>query len=265
MASDSDSNGASSDGSQFLTSGSSALILAFLAIGLFVGGLLVMFAMRRYVVLSRRRAGTWVENGSGPWNWDDHGSPFGVEPLFAATIGMGPLGGARRELDVGARPELFDVHAVKAHGDAVGWEDITPICAARAQSEYGLSPVPEDRGAQTQANEEERPATQGTSRLLRPFTTGVHDFVSQMRPSRRRARSPPRPPSPSVPASTPSSPPRLAPTYLRVAVAIAMPTQQREDSGVPPYALGIADVRWSGGPLEDISPHTRVASEETGE
>ncbi|OJT05151.1 hypothetical protein TRAPUB_4077 [Trametes pubescens] len=117
MASDSGNGGGSS--SQFLTSGSSALILAFLAIGLFVGGLLVMFAMRRYVVLSRRRAGLWEPAaGAGPWNWED--TTYGMEPLFTITVGRSVQ--RRQERGFGARPELLDVHAVKAASDS--WEDI---------------------------------------------------------------------------------------------------------------------------------------------
>lgn len=116
MASDSGNGGGNS--SQFLTSGSSALILAFLAIGLFVGGLLVMFAMRRYVVLSRRRAGVWEPAGAGPWNWED--TTYGMEPLFTITVGRSLQ--RRQERGFGARPELLDVHAVKAASDS--WEDI---------------------------------------------------------------------------------------------------------------------------------------------
>lgn len=116
MASDSGNGGGNS--SQFLTSGSSALILAFLAIGLFVGGLLVMFAMRRYVVLSRRRAGVWEPAGAGPWNWED--TTYGMEPLFTITVGRSLQ--RRQERGFGARPELLDVHAAKAASDS--WEDI---------------------------------------------------------------------------------------------------------------------------------------------
>ncbi len=126
MASDSGNGGGNS--SQFLTSGSSALILAFLAIGLFVGGLLVMFAMRRYVVLSRRRAGLWEPAaGAGPWNWED--TTYGMEPLFTITVGRSVQ--RRQERGFGARPELLDVHAVKAASDS--WEDImvSSLCTCK--------------------------------------------------------------------------------------------------------------------------------------
>ncbi|KAI0363669.1 hypothetical protein BV20DRAFT_975398 [Pilatotrama ljubarskyi] len=261
MASSGGGDGGGNDNSQFLTSGSSALILAFLAIGLFVGGLLVMFAMRRYVVLSRRRAGTWEPAANaGPWNWDD--TAFGVAPALA--IALGPV---RRQKDIGARPVLFDVHVEKAASD--DWEAIMPISA---KAEYGDGAQPHE-DAPPHDTHSETTSNSASTRYLHPFAIGMHDFVSAIRPSRRRARS--RPPSPSPhppPLFHPSVPgpadagrtsarsdatPALAsapvhPSQLRVALTIAMPTQQECKEGVPPCVLGIADVRWSGGSLEEL-------------
>ncbi|KAI0353954.1 hypothetical protein OH77DRAFT_1367321, partial [Trametes cingulata] len=261
--------GGGTDNSQFLTSGSSALILAFLAIGLFVGGLLVMFAMRRYVVLSRRRAGAWepAEVAAGPWNWDD--TAFGVAPALA-TIGLGVV---RKQNHFGPRPVLYDVHLDRKLSAGDGWEDIMPI-SAKAEYEDGAGPHEDPEAHDTHS---ENGSNGVSARYLHPFAIGMHDFVSQIRPSRRRPRSRPPSPSPhppplfhpSVPGpadrgrtstrsggtSTPPSASAAAPVYpshLRVALTIAMPAQQECKVGVPPCVLGIADVRWSGGSLEDL-------------
>ncbi|KAI0331748.1 hypothetical protein GY45DRAFT_1321822 [Cubamyces sp. BRFM 1775] len=116
------------DAGQFLTSGSSALILSFLAIGLFVGGLLVMFAMRRYVVFNRRRAGLWDADTNGPWNWGE--ATYDSPPPFAIGLGV-----VRRQRDIGPRPELYEMYAKKAvesdWGDimvgSLSSPDLTPV------------------------------------------------------------------------------------------------------------------------------------------
>ncbi|KAI0641335.1 hypothetical protein C8Q79DRAFT_990124 [Trametes meyenii] len=242
------------DGNSFLTSGSSALILAFLAIGLFVGGLLVMFAMRRYVVHGRRRAGTWRGEGTGPWDWAMPDTP----PIGMETI--------RRQRGMGARPVLFDVHIKQTEGES--WEDIMPI-SAKAEYEEDPSSASRDlaqQSSQGQPDEAHDPNPSLSTGFLRPFSVGVHDFISNIRPFRRNPRPPESPPPPSALAPLPpSSLPvpvddslmsqrSAVPSCLRVALTIAMPTQQKCESGVPLCALGIADVRWGGGPLEDLRP-----------
>ncbi|KAI0667280.1 hypothetical protein C8Q78DRAFT_1082397 [Trametes maxima] len=243
------------DGNSFLTSGSSALILAFLAIGLFVGGLLVMFAMRRYVVHGRRRAGAWRGEGTGPWDWAMPDTP---------PIGMGMI---HRQPGMGARPVLFDVHIMQAEGEK--WEDIMPI-SAKAEREEDRSNASRldlaQESSQGQPDETHASNPSPSTGFLRPFTAGVHDFISNIRPFRRNPRRPESPPLssalPPPPPSTLSAPTDGAPmpqrsavpSCLRVALAIAMPMQQKCESGVPLCALGIADVRWVGGPLEDLRP-----------
>ncbi|KAH9852388.1 hypothetical protein C2E23DRAFT_199356 [Lenzites betulinus] len=236
----SDEGGSGGGSSTFLTSGSSALILAFLAIGLFVGGLLVMFAMRRYVVASRRRAGMWEPAGTGPWAWDD-GRTFAMEPLF-----LGVAERRRREQEFGAKPELFDVLAKPASDD---WQHIMPIHVSKDEHE-STSPVPEASVLQPQPSPDELPndpLPHVPSGFLRPFAIGVHDFVSQIRPSGRHALSPPSPPSlPPVAQPTAQAPTILDPVHLRVVLAIAMPTLRHSEGGVPQYALGITSVRLEG-------------------
>ena len=101
-----------------------------------------------------------------------------------------------------------------------------------------------------------------------PFSVGFRDFVTQIRPSRHRARphSPSPPPPLFIPAESSSRdtghmPPLplsdiiTAPadiSRLRVALAILMPGQQVCEASVPLYALGMADAVWSGGALEDL-------------
>ncbi len=109
LTSRADSN--SSDTGSFLSSGGSTLILVFLAIGLFLGGILVMFSMRRYVVAGRRRVRTWQAAGG---DWDEaHGGP-------ATPGGVSVMMRSRR--DFGQKPELWDcrVDIVEEVEDA-GW------------------------------------------------------------------------------------------------------------------------------------------------
>ncbi|OSD05116.1 hypothetical protein PYCCODRAFT_1432866 [Trametes coccinea BRFM310] len=258
MATSGSSDGGGGDGPQFLTSGSSALILSFLAIGLFVGGLLVMLAMRRYIFLSRRRAGRWdPDNDAGTWNWAD--PTYERPPPFA--IGMGR---SRRQRDFGEKPELFDLRIANAAG--TDWQDIVPIGAqAIKQRQQDLTAEP--FGSRDADHQQHATAISG---YLHPFSVGVRDFVAQIRPQGRRvrARSPSPPPplfssvvsSPTDTSHVPSSSPSpndapatpAGPTHLRVAVTILMPGQQFCGGDVPLYALGVADIRWNGGPVDEL-------------
>lgn len=76
-----------------------------------------MFAMRRYVVVNRRRAGLWDADSNGPltWTWGD--ATYDSPPPFAIGLGV-----VRRQRDIGPRPELYEMHAVKAPGS--DWRDI---------------------------------------------------------------------------------------------------------------------------------------------
>ncbi|KAI0821881.1 hypothetical protein BC628DRAFT_1505340 [Trametes gibbosa] len=232
----SDETGSGGGNPQFLTSGTSALILAFLAIGLFVGGLLVMFAMRRYVVASRRRAGAWVPAGGGPWAWDD-GRVFRTEPLF-----FGGDESRRREMEFSAKPELYDVHSLKPASD--DWRDIVPIHVSKEIKP--ITAVPEDRTRQAQVSSEETHGDDPPPGFFRPLTIGVHEFVSRIRSPRRRAQPPP-PESSSPPAAqTSTQAPTTDPAYIRVVLAIVMPTLQQNGCSVPQYALGITSVQLEG-------------------
>lgn len=126
MADDSGSGTESNGGGSFLTTGGSTLILAFLAIGLFVGGLLVMFSMRRYVMASRRRAAGMARAGERVWDWDELELESAPTPLMSVSV-------RRKKRDFGKVPELWDVCARRAQGD--DWEEIQvclqlPNCAA---------------------------------------------------------------------------------------------------------------------------------------
>ena len=98
-------------GGSFLGSGGSTLILAFLAIGLFVGGLLVMFSMRRYVVRNRRRLRAWNTTGDQPWAWDETqlGPPTLLTSMNVYT---------RRQDEFGEKPELWEVSST-----TLNWEE----------------------------------------------------------------------------------------------------------------------------------------------
>ncbi|KAI0761304.1 hypothetical protein BD413DRAFT_442641, partial [Trametes elegans] len=250
------SSGGGGDNSQFLTSGTSALILAFLAIGLFIGGLLVMFAMRRYLVLNRHRTAA----ADPQWDWEE--AAYEAPPPFA--IGLG-YNAARRSRELGAKPELYDLHAVYAATDA--WEDTMPISA---RAEYARAPETAPPAAEANENHilDETRTAQGyhastASALLHPFSVGMHDFISQVRPSRHRHRSPSPSPNPplfpppllaerDVEPTNPEPKRESEPSHICVAVAIAMPMQRLNAPRVPFHALGVAEVKWSGGSLENL-------------
>ena len=101
-------------GDSILTAGGSTLILAFLAIGLFLGGLLVMFSMRRYMRSNGRRFRT-PQSQVNPWDWQ------GYAPPGAAYMAIGMQVTPRRK-DIGRKPELWDFRVEKAASDK--WKDI---------------------------------------------------------------------------------------------------------------------------------------------
>ncbi|OBZ67648.1 Riboflavin transporter MCH5 [Grifola frondosa] len=196
----------------FLSANSSALILAFLAIGLFAGGMIVMFAMRKYVIASRARAARWL--GRDTRTGDDSPLP-----------GLTPNGGGeRRHKNFGKRPELWDMHAVKARDTS--WVNMMPLSGK-------LSPVvvPEITG-----NDLPSSSIHASSR---PFRVGLHNIIK--RPRKR---------SPQAVLVTPS-PETIRPS-VQVAVAVAMPVQRANQSRVPMFALGLTTVPWNGGDAEII-------------
>ena len=106
----------------FFSSGGSTLILAFLAIGLFVGGLLVMFSMRRYVSLNRRRMRAWQVSGVNERSWGWDAAALGLP----ATLLMDMNSTSRGRKDFGKKPELLDVRVAAASRTWAGeWEKAT--------------------------------------------------------------------------------------------------------------------------------------------
>ena len=101
-------------GDSILTAGGSTLILAFLAIGLFLGGLLVMFSMRRYMRSNGRRLRI-PQSQVNPWDWQ------GLAPPGAAFMAIGMQVTPRRK-DFGKKPELWDFRVEKAASNE--WEDM---------------------------------------------------------------------------------------------------------------------------------------------
>ncbi|CCM00637.1 uncharacterized protein FIBRA_02674 [Fibroporia radiculosa] len=98
----------SSSPSIFSASGTPAFILAFLAIGLFVGGMLAMFALRRRLI-SR-----------------------GVRAWFSSDLSVDPGAGnerTKRKKDFGKRPELWDIYAREKCVKDGMWKEVMPISA----------------------------------------------------------------------------------------------------------------------------------------
>ncbi|TFK78303.1 hypothetical protein K466DRAFT_607119 [Polyporus arcularius HHB13444] len=261
LTSRADSN--SSDTGSFLSSGGSTLILVFLAIGLFLGGILVMFSMRRYVVAGRRRVRTWQAAGG---DWDEaHGGP--ATPGSVSVM-------MRSRRDFGQKPELWDcrVDIVEEAEDAgSGWGRIQPVAAKFV---YEDEPLPSarrrgDDSLRSIASSEIR-ADSSSPRpaFLHRFQVGWRDFTTQLpllhppQPGVQLSSSPP--PGSSTPdavgqnagdVSAAVSRPAPQTQSVRVLAAITMPTEKPCVEGVPLYALGIADVPWNGCTPDDPPPH----------
>ncbi|KAI0675609.1 hypothetical protein C8Q78DRAFT_336130 [Trametes maxima] len=236
MSSTSTSN-TSNDDNSFLTRNSS---IAFLAIGLFIGALLVLCTMRRYV--SRRRAGTWRTADPGPWDWGD----LQRQTVFPPEIFM---------KDLGPSPEMYEVYAVGV--PAAGWENIMPVSAEV------VAKVPKENAEeQLSLVDGNSHADGGTSRHTPLYPAGLRGFASRIRPSTRRAiSSPALSPPPQLFHASPDLGLRSQPSSaftqesvrVRVGLAIAMPEQRSHPSSdVPLCALGIADVSIRGGSLEGL-------------
>ncbi|PIL33437.1 hypothetical protein GSI_04059 [Ganoderma sinense ZZ0214-1] len=243
------SSDGNSSGGTFFSSGGSTLILAFLAIGLFVGGLLVMFSMRRYVSTNRRRMRAWQTTGERSWGWD------------AAAIGLPAtmlmdMNSSRGRKDFGKKPELWDVRVGATSRTLVGeWEKATPIAA---RSLYAPpNPSSFARSSNPTTSSSISPSPPPGSNYLRPFQIGLRDTRAQIAslhiPWLRQASniSSPRSSTQRLVDATPRpsgiGAEELTAPRAEVAIAIAFPSQSPCAPGcVPLFALGVTNVRWAG-------------------
>ncbi len=258
-----------------LTSGGFPLILTFIVVGLFIGGLLVCFSVRRYTVSNRRRIRAFDEARAWRiWNRD------------VMTMNL--------EGQLGAQPELWTIQAVQAH--SMEWACIQvrptvlkyseccrsiqtyptttplfqPIAAKRIYDDAATSfPSPASRSMlQLAHNYQNAPFSSSSSEQgpFYPFQVGLRDFAVQVhaiRPSQGSSpHHPPHPLSPQAPgpptanagASSGVATPLAGvggPTHMQIALAIAFPTQEPYVTDIPMHALGITEVRWRGGTLEN--------------
>ncbi|KAL6302662.1 hypothetical protein BKA93DRAFT_827179 [Sparassis latifolia] len=104
-----------SGGGFFSANGTPALILAFLAIGLFVGGMVTMFALRRRRMF--RLGNRFLGRRTNTWTSD---IPESTVPQRTER---------RRQRHFGKKPELWDVYTVKEEYQDASWEKVTPISA----------------------------------------------------------------------------------------------------------------------------------------
>ncbi|EMD35649.1 hypothetical protein CERSUDRAFT_116391 [Gelatoporia subvermispora B] len=220
-----------SSNSLFSSHGSPALILAFLAIGLFAGGIIAMFGFRRYHMSSqfgRRRGfvGRRQEEGDldGPAGFQTTG------PRVPRTV----------KRNFGEKPLLWDVYAVDDSDYSL--MNLMPISAkvlaAQSHPEDGTSG---------------RPSLQRSdSHVGRLRTFIIHGPSPRRTPS--SASVPASPSSSPTPASAPAASPSLV--RLQVAVAIAMPAPYANNSTIPDYSLGLMELPWS------VSAQARNASSE---
>ncbi|EJF59289.1 hypothetical protein DICSQDRAFT_181978 [Dichomitus squalens LYAD-421 SS1] len=248
----SSSTGTAGGSGSFLRAGGSTLILAFLAIGLFAGGLLVMFSMRRYVVRNSRRMQA-RNSTSGPlWPWDD--TQLGPPPTLLMSIGVR----MRRLDDFGKKPELWDISTARSMSKEGDWGKIMPIAARPVYDDRFLS-SPYTLGQHTAASGQHPSASTSTSLAsppgyLFPFRIGLRDTraqIASLRPFRPRHRPGDDAPPSGEADGMPSRVAERVPACVEVALAIALPAQAPCQEGrVPLYALGVTNARWSGESLD---------------
>jgi len=117
----SSSTSSSSSGSRgaqsFSANGTAALILAFLAIGLFVGGMLTMIGLRRRAL---GRAQRWMMNEEPSPVWTPMGSEAEDDVRSRAR---------RKKKDVGPPPKLYDIYAPAKGIESAFWRDVLPLSA----------------------------------------------------------------------------------------------------------------------------------------
>ncbi|RDX51745.1 hypothetical protein OH76DRAFT_267942 [Lentinus brumalis] len=255
LTSRADSNSSDDDhAGSFLSSGGSTLILVFLAIGLFLAGMLVMFSMRRRVRTWQAAGGDWDEAHGGP------ATPGGVSVMM------------RNRRDFGQKPELWDcrVDIVEELEDA-GWGSIQPVAAKFVYEDETL-PSARRRGDDSlrsiASSENRADSTSPRPGFLHPFQVGWRDFTTQLpllhppQPGAQLSSSPlPGSFTPNAvgqnagDVSAAVSRPAPQTQSVRVLAAITMPTEKPCVEGVPLYALGIADVPWNGCTPDDPPPH----------
>ena len=103
----------SGGGSSFSANGTAALILAFLAIGLFVGGMVAMIGLRRR---AHERAQRWMasETPTPVWAHD--------YPEVEDINGRSTRARRKKKKDVGKRPTLYDIYAPVRGVEPTSWQ-----------------------------------------------------------------------------------------------------------------------------------------------
>lgn len=230
-----------------------------------------MFSMRRYMISHRRRNRDWRRE-LRRWDWEEGR--------------LVPLTSVPSQTDYGdlEQPELWNAYSRSSKGDR--WEDIQVRCAPPVSSYVSASntslsfirqPIgvrlgykdamasPRGRDCDHSAIPAATGNSPSTARadpgFFHAFRVGLHDTVVQINALRSALRRTAARPSSVRTDSPPSSSPITAspivtadpPSCAHVVLAIAMPAQKPCFDGVPLYALGIAKVKWDGGPLEGAS------------
>ncbi|EED78064.1 predicted protein [Postia placenta Mad-698-R] len=210
-AASSPSSSNETNSSPFSQNGTPALILAFLAIGLFIGGMLAMFGLRRRMAIR------------GPRRWFTSDPP--PEALSAGwAVDLPEIinrsrSARRRQRDVGKKPDLWDVYAARGSTTGPLWRDIKPISAKIVCNER----------AQTLPSTAVIPPPPGEPGLFSHVSVDPLGFF-------RRGRSAPE-------AASATAPPISR--RMEIAVAVAMPTPHRPSSEPFDYTLGLAVIPWN--------------------
>ncbi|EKM57488.1 uncharacterized protein PHACADRAFT_251161 [Phanerochaete carnosa HHB-10118-sp] len=219
--------GASGGSSGFFSkTGSPALVLAFLAVGIFAGGLLSMLFLRHIGILRRiRQRQLAVATEAAPPGPDD--------PVFMSRR-------SRRRKPLGEKPKLWEYIHNSGRRSRNAWDGFVPIAVSSMQ------PI--------------KISLPGSQPAARPFSRSMHrrrlDAVGRwIRGLGPRA--------PAPPASSPSN--NIGALHLTVAITMPSQQRPKagERPSVPIYELGLVDIPWTTDKFEALtssSPSDAVTS-----
>ncbi|KAH9916985.1 uncharacterized protein BXZ73DRAFT_80951 [Epithele typhae] len=233
----------SASGGSLLAAGGTTLILACLALGLFIGGLLIMFTMRRYLRGRRTATAQWERDiAAHPWMWNEQTAAWAPQPGLLIAMGLNSARHPPRGF--GKKPELWDLHVAKSLG--VQWQDLMPISAFKPFLAGECHPPPPSTSDTHTSSSTYAPYTLHlSSSALHPFRVGLQD-TAQAFHALRSPHASPHPPSVDTHPTTSNVSSTSTTESVELGVAIAITLPSNSSSRIPPFVLGIADVEWKG-------------------
>ncbi|GJE85074.1 hypothetical protein PsYK624_011510 [Phanerochaete sordida] len=199
----------------FSKTGSPALVLAFLAIGIFAGGLLSLLFLR-HVGLLRLMRQRQIAAGAVP--------PGPLEPAPASRR-------SRRRKQLGEKPKLWDYKYSIGRRNRSGWDAFVPLAVSPVQPPK-LPPLDSASAMRPPSRSPHRRRLDAVGRWVRGLD--------------------PRPPTMTTP-TTPNDAGSLH-LAVAIAMPSPNPSRAGGRGGVPIYELGLISVPWTAEQFEALTP-----------